>query len=123
MPIANDKMKPLHWIGSSKKDIANMPDEVQSTFGYALYLAQIGGKHDQAKALKGFGSAGVLEVMESEAGSTFRAVYTVKIAGAVYVLHCFQKKSTSGMATPKPDIDLVRERLKVALAHAAQSAQ
>lgn len=100
-----------------------MPDEVQSTFGYALYLAQIGGKHDQAKALKGFGSAGVLEVVESEAGSTFRAVYTVKIAGAVYVLHCFQKKSTSGIATPKPDMDLVRERLKAALAHAAQSAQ
>ena len=100
-----------------------MPEEVQSTFGYALYLAQIGGKHDQAKALKGFGSAGVLEVVESEAGSTFRAVYTVKIAGAVYVLHCFQKKSTSGIATPKPDMDLVRERLKAALAHAAQSAQ
>lgn len=100
-----------------------MPDEVQSTFGYALYLAQIGGKHDQAKALKGFGSAGVLEVVESEAGSTFRAVYTVKIAGAVYVLHCFQKKSTSGIATPKPDMNLVRERLKAALAHAAQSVQ
>ena len=100
-----------------------MPDEVQSTFGYALYLAQIGGKHDQAKVLKGFGSAGVLEVVESEAGSTFRAVYTVKIAGAVYVLHCFQKKSTSGIATPKPDMDLVRERLKAALAHATQSAQ
>ena len=116
-------MKPLHWISSSKRDLANMPEEVQSTFGYALYLAQIGGKHDQAKALKGFGSAGVLEVVESEAGSTFRAVYTVKIAGAVYVLHCFQKKSTSGIATPKPDMDLVRERLKAALAHAAQSAQ
>lgn len=99
-----------------------MPDEVQSTFGYALYLAQTGSKHDQAKPLKGFGSAGVLEVVESAAGSTYRAVHTVKIAGAVYVLHCFQKKSTSGVSTPKPDMDLVGERLKAALAHAGQSA-
>ena len=114
-------MKPLHWIGSAKKDLAGLPEEVQSTFGYALFLAQTGGKHDQAKPLKGFGSAGVLEVVESEAGSTYRAVYTVKIAGAVYVLHCFQKKSTSGISTPKPDMDLIRERLKVALAHASQA--
>ncbi len=97
-----------------------MPSEVQDTFGYALHLAQTGGKHIQAKPLKGFGSAGVLEVVESEAGSTYRAVYTVKIAGVVYVLHCFQKKSTSGIATPKPDMVLVRERLKAALAHAGQ---
>ncbi len=86
-----------------------------------MFLAQTGGKHDQAKPLKGFGSAGVLEVVESEAGNAYRAVYTVKIAGAVYVLHCFQKKSTSGISTPKPDMDLVRERLKVALAHAGQA--
>jgi phage-related protein len=107
-------------MGSSRKDLQAMPDEVQDTFGYALYLAQTGGKHVQAKPLKGFGSAGVLEVVDSEAGSTYRAVYTVKIAGAVYVLHCFQKKSTSGIATPKPDMDLVRDRLKAALAHAGQ---
>jgi phage-related protein len=99
-----------------------MPDEVQDTFGYALHLAQTGSKHSQAKPLKGFGSAGVLEVVECEAGSTYRAVYTVKIAGAVYVLHCFQKKSTSGIATPKPDMDLIQDRLKAAMAHAAQSA-
>ena len=85
-----------------------------------MHLAQVGGKHAQAKPLRGFGSAGVLEVVESGAGSTCRAVYTVKIAGVVYVLHCFQKKSSSGIATPKPDIDLVRERLKAALAHAGQ---
>lgn len=97
-----------------------MPRDVQDTFGYALHLAQTGGKHVQAKPLKGFGSAGVLEVVESEAGSTYRAVYTVKIAATVYVLHCFQKKSVSGIATPKPDMDLVRERLKAALAHAGQ---
>ena len=98
-----------------------MPDEVQDTFGYALHLAQTGGKHAQAKPLKGFGSAGVLEVVESGAGSTYRAVYTVKIAGALYVLHCFQKKSTAGIATPKPDMDLIRDRLKAALDHAGQA--
>ena len=98
-----------------------MPAEVQDTFGYALHLAQTGSKHLQAKPLKGFGSAGVLEVVESEAGSTYRAVYTVKIAGAVYVLHCFQKKSTAGVSTPKPEMDLVRDRLKAALAHASQA--
>ncbi|MBX9848240.1 MAG: type II toxin-antitoxin system RelE/ParE family toxin [Rhodocyclaceae bacterium] len=95
-----------------------MPEDVQDTFGYALHLAQVGKKHEQAKPLKGFGSAGVLEVVEDDAGSTYRAVYTVRIQGAVYVLHCFQKKSTSGIATPKPDLDLIRERLKAAQAHA-----
>ena len=122
MHKSSDEMKPHHWLGSTKRDLTSMPDEVQSTFGYALYLAQTGGKHEHAKPLKGFGSAGVLEVVESEAGSTYRAVYTVKIAGAVYVLHCFQKKSTSGLATPKPDMDLIRDRLKAALAHAGQAA-
>lgn len=113
--------KPLLWVGSAKKDLQAMPDEVQDTFGYALHLAQTGGKHAQAKPLKGFGSAGVLEVVESGAGSTYRAVYTVKIAGAVYVLHCFQKKSTAGIATPKPDMDLIRDRLKAALDYAGQA--
>ena len=120
MPKSHEDAKPLRWGGSAKKDLQAMSDEVQDTFGYAPHLAQSGGKHAQAKPLKGFGSAGVLEVVESEAGSSYRAVYTVKIAGAVYVLHCFQKKSTSGIATPKPDMDLVRERLKAALVHAAQ---
>ena len=120
MTLDHDDPKPLLWVGTAKKDLLTMPGDVQDTFGYALYLAQTGGRHMQAKPLKGFGSAGVLEVVESEAGSTFRAVYTVKIAEAVYVLHCFQKKSSSGIATPKPDMDLVRERLKAALAHAGQ---
>ncbi len=115
--------KPLLWVGSSKKDLLAMPDAVQDTFGYALHLAQTGSNHEQAKVLKGFGSAGVLEVVESEAGSTFRAVYTVRIKSAVYVLHCFQKKSTSGIATPKPDMDMIRERLAAALAHAASRSQ
>ena len=95
-----------------------MPDDVQDTFGYALYLAQVGRKHAQAKPLKGFGSAAVLEVVEDWRGSTYRAVYTVKFAIAVYVLHCFQKKATRGIATPKPDLEIIRERLKAAEAHA-----
>lgn len=95
-----------------------MPDAVQDTFGFALHLAQIGKKHEQAKPLKGFGSAGVLEVVEDADGSTYRAVYTVKFGNAVYVLHCFQKKSIRGIATPKPDMDVIRERLKAAQMHA-----
>ena len=111
-------LKPLYWIGSSKKDLMSLPEMVRDTFGYALHLSQDGKKHPQAKSLKGFGSAGVLEVIEDHLGSTYRAVYTVKLADGVYVLHCFQKKSTSGIATPKPDMDLIHERLKVAQEHA-----
>lgn len=86
--------------------------------GFALHQAQIGKKHAQTKPLKGFGSAGVLEVAEDSGGGTFRAVYTVKFVDAVYVLHCFQKKSTHGIAIPKPDMDVIQERLKAAEAHA-----
>ena len=95
-----------------------MPDDVIDVFGFALHLAQMGKKHDQAKPLKGFGGASVLEVVEDHMGDTYRAVYTVKIADAVYVLHCFQKKSKQGIETPKHDLDLIRERLKAAQAHA-----
>lgn len=89
-----------------------MPEEVQDTFGYALHLAQVGQKHPDAKPLKGFGSAGVLEVVENFQGDAYRAVYTVRYAEAVYVVHCFQKKSTQGIATPKPDVELIKSRLK-----------
>lgn len=116
----HEALKPLDWIGSSRKDLAAQPVEVQREFGYALYLAQAGRKHEKAKVLKGFGSAGVLEVIASGRGSTFRAVYTVKIAGRVYVLHCFQKKSKQGIATPKPEMDVIRERLKEAEARAKE---
>ncbi len=105
-------IKPLRWVGSAKKDLNAMPDDVKDAFGYALHLAQGGGKHSQAKPLKGFGGAGVLEVVEDYRGDTYRAVYTVRYAQAVYVVHCFQKKATSGIATPKPDIDLIERRLK-----------
>lgn len=106
--------KPLQWVGSSHKDLLGMPVEVRRFFGFALSLAQAGDRHDAAKVLKGFGSAGVLEVVESDESGTYRAVYTVKFAQAVFVLHCFQKKSKQGAATPKADMDLVIARLKVA---------
>lgn len=89
-----------------------MPEEVRDTFGYALHLAQAGLKHPDAKPLKGFGGAGVLEVVESFEGDAYRAVYTVRYAEAVFVVHCFQKKSTQGIATPKPDVELIKSRLK-----------
>lgn len=111
-------MKPLFWVASSKKDLMTMPDDVQEAFGYALHLAQIGQKPNEAKPLKGFHSAGVLEVVEDAKGGTYRAVYTVRFENAVYVLHCFQKKSTRGIATPKADLDLIRDRLKAAEIHA-----
>lgn len=110
--------KLLHWVGSSKKDLLAMPDDVQDVFGFALHQAQEGGKHPQAKPLKGFSGAGVLEVVEDYDGDTYRAVYTVKFGAAVYALHCFQKKSTKGIETPQHDIDLIKSRLKAAQAHA-----
>jgi phage-related protein len=107
-------LKPLYWVGRSKRDLRSLPGPVEDLFGYALYLAQDGKKHEQANPLKGFGSAGVLEVVEDWDRSTYRAVYTVRFEGAVFVLHMFQKKSKRGAATPKADIDLIRERLQVA---------
>lgn len=106
--------KPLEWIGSSYKDLMDLPDDVRRLFGFALSLAQSGDKHDAAKPLKGFGGAGVLEVVEDDVGGTYRAVYTVKFAEAMFVLHCFQKKSKRGIATPKEDMDIIRDRLKIA---------
>jgi phage-related protein len=91
-----------------------MPDPVRDLFGYALYLAQTGSKHEHTKPLKGFGSAGVLEVAEDWNGNTYRAVYTVRFAVGIFVLHVFQKKSTRGVATPAPEMNLIRERLKSA---------
>ena len=106
--------KALEWIASSYKDLMALPSDVRRRFGYALSLAQMGDQDDAAKVLKGFGGAGMLEVVEDDAGGTYRAVYTVKYAEAVFVLHCFQKKSKRGIATPKSDMDIIRARLKVA---------
>lgn len=109
--------KPLFWIGRSYEDLLACPDEIRRTFGFALGLAQQGGKFVDAKPLKGFGGAGVLEVVEDCQSDTFRCVYSVKFAGAVYVLHTFQKKSKTGSKTPRQEIDLVKERLKRAEEH------
>ena len=106
--------KPLEWIGSSYKDLKALPPDVQRFFGFALSLAQAGDRHDAAKILKGFGGASVLEVVENDISGTYRGVYTVKFEEVVFVLHCFQKKSKRGIATPKEDMDIIRARLKVA---------
>lgn len=104
--------KRLVWIGSSKRDLMSLPVPVRKFFGHALNFAQHGDKHEAARILKGFGGAGVLEIIEDARGSTYRAVYTIKFKEAVFVLHVFQKKSKQGIATPKPDMDIIRERLK-----------
>lgn len=103
--------KPLHWVGSSKRDFLAFPGPVQGDMGYALGLAQFGGKHPRAKPWKGEGP-GVFEVVESHDGDAYRAIYTVRFEGAVYVLHAFQKKSPSGIRTATGDVELVRERLR-----------
>jgi phage-related protein len=94
------------------RDLRDFPDEVRRNIGYALQFAQAGTKHPSAKPLHGFGGAGVLEIVEDHAGDAYRAVYTVRFAEAVYVLHAFQKKSKSGIQTPKKEIGLIRNRLR-----------
>jgi phage-related protein len=107
-------VKPLVWIGSSLKDLREFPDEVKDEMGFALYEAQCGLKPTAAKPLKGFGGAGVLEVVSDYQSDTYRAVYTVRLEECVYVLHAFQKKSKKGIATPKADIELIKRRLRQA---------
>jgi len=112
--VATPQSKPMRWIGSTLDDLRKFPDEVRESIGHALRAAQLGGKHPNARPLRGFHGAGVLEVIEDFDGDTYRAVYTVRFAGVVYGLHAFQKKSRKGIETPKSDIDLVKQRLKVA---------
>jgi phage-related protein len=113
--MANEpSLKPVVWLGSSLKALREFPAPVQDHMGYALYLAQLGAKHRDAKALTGFGGAGVLEVVKDSRGDTFRAVYTLRYAGAVYVLHAFQKKSKTGRETPRRDLELIQQRLRQA---------
>jgi len=106
--------KPLVWVGRSLDELLGMPPAVRRSVGFALRFAQAGVKADRVKPLRGFQGAGVLEVLEDHDGDTYRAVYTVKFAGVVYVLHCFQKKSKSGIATPKSVIELIQRRLRAA---------
>jgi phage-related protein len=108
------ELKPLVWVGTSLEDLKAFPDEVRRIMGYALCLAQAGQKHLDAKPLKGSGGAGVLESAEDLEGNAYRAVYTVRLAGAVYVLQAFQKKSRRGIKTSRADIDRVKARLRLA---------
>ncbi|RYX81063.1 hypothetical protein EON83_25900 [bacterium] len=109
--------KPLVFAGSSQKDLLAVPEEVRIVFGYALHLAQIGQKHTDAKVLKGYKGAGVLEVVDDYQTDTYRAVYTVRFEGNVYLLHCFQKKSKRGSELPREDKELINKRLAWAEEH------
>ena len=106
--------KELVWVGSSRKELRGFPPAVRRAFGVALFAAQLGEMPPEAKPLRGFGGASVLELIEDYDRSTYRAVYTVRFATKIYVLHVFQKKSKRGIATPKHEIDLIHERLKTA---------
>ena len=114
--MAKEALKPVEWVGSSKGDLKKFPGVVQDHVGFALYQAQVGLKHRDAKSLKGVG-ANVLEVISRHDSDTYRAVYTVRFKAAVYVLHAFQKKAKRGISTPKQEIDLVKRRLKAAEQH------
>jgi phage-related protein len=112
-PIRSDMPpKPVGWVGSSRDDLSGFPQEVRRRVGGALWDAQCGLKAPYAKPLRGFGGAGVLEIVDDHDGDTYRAVYTIRFAGAVYVLHAFQKKSKRGIAAPKTELDLIKQRLK-----------
>jgi phage-related protein len=117
---ASQQPKPLFWMGSSLEDLREFPQDVRQVTGFALWQAQLGGKHGDAKVLKGFGGAGVLEIVEDHDGDTYRAVHTVKFAGAVYVLHAFQKKAKRDIKTPTAEMNVIRRRLKTAEEHHAQ---
>ena len=111
-PGSEVQPKPVRWIGSSKKDLSDFPEDVRRRVGGALWDAQLGLKAPYVKPLKGFGDAGVLKIVDDFDGDTYRAVYTVRFARVVYVLHAFQKKSKRGIATPKAELDLIELRLK-----------
>jgi len=106
--------KPVRFVGGSQSDLQRFPKKVKQVVGTALTSAQLGGKHKDAKPMKGFGGASVVEILDDFDGDTYRAVYTVRFADVVYVLHAFQKKSKKGIETPKSDIDLIKQRLKLA---------
>lgn len=114
-------MKPIVWLGNAKDNLKEFHKDVQRQMGNGLYMAQIGEKSSNAKPLKGFSGAGVLEIKSDYDGDTYRAVYTVTFKDAVYVLHAFQKKSKQGIATPKQDIDLIKKRLQDAKQHYSQT--
>lgn len=110
-------IKLLHWIGSSLEDLKDFPEQIKDKVGYALHEAQMGDKNHLTKPLKGFSGASVLEIVSNYDGDTYRAVYTVRFKDIIYVLHTFQKKSKTGISTPKKDMDLIASRLLIAQKH------
>lgn len=112
--VMDATLRPVYWVASSKDDLRAFPSDVQDLMGYALEQAQRGAKHRRAKPLRGFGGAGVLEIVDDFDGDTYRAVYTVRLRSGVYVLHCWQKKSRHGIETSAHDIALIRARLRAA---------
>jgi phage-related protein len=121
--VVAEREKPLRWVGTSKEDLRAFPEDVKDVMGYALHLAQQGRKHVSAKPLKGHKGAGVLEIVDDHDGDTYRAVYTVRLRSAVYVLHAFQKKSKKGKATDKIDLATIARRLRAAEAHDEQESE
>jgi phage-related protein len=109
--MKDELIKPVRWIGSSRKDVRSFPRPVRLEIGQAIFAAQSGETDPSAKPLTGFGGRKVMEIVTPHAGDTWRAVYTVRFEDAIYVLHAFQKKSTKGISTPKREIDLIRQRL------------
>lgn len=110
------KRKEICWVGSSRKDLQNFPDEVKRTMGHALHIAQICGRYKNTKILKGFGSSGVIEIIDEDISGTYRVVYTIDMPELIFVIHVFQKKSKRGIETPKREVELIKSRLKQAQA-------
>src|ERR1700726_4011270 len=109
-------LKRIEWVGTSKDDLQKFPEEIKAAMGYALYLAECGEKHGHAKILTGMGNAKILEIKENDINCTYRVVYALEIKDFLFVLHSFQKKSKSGKATPKHELDKIKQRLKEAYA-------
>ena len=107
-------LKSVVWLGSTRKSVQNFPLPVRQNVGFGIYQAQLGGKYINAKPLKGFGGASVLEIVENYDGDIYRAVYTVKFEEIIYIIRAFQKKSKKGIQTPKQDLNLIKKRLKEA---------
>ncbi len=120
-PEDSRRLKPVRWIGSSKNDLQRFPEDVQDVMGRALLDAQFGETPADAKPLRGFGGASVLEIVDDFRGDTYRVVFTVKFPGVIYVLHAFKKKAKRGVETPKPEVDLVRGRYRAAERHYRES--
>ncbi len=108
------QVKPLEWLGNTRRAVSGFPKSVRQVIGQALYAAQLGDKHQDAKPLRGFGGASVVEVISDYDGDTFRAVYTVRFRGVVYTLHAFQKKAKTGIKTPRKELNIIKQRLREA---------